>query len=524
MLKIVIRNIVSNWLGFAVQAAVAFFLTPFILRSLGETRYGVWALVTGLTGYYGLLDLGFRAGITQYLTRHLATRDFNAMNRTASTALVALSACGGLIVLASTVLSRLAPLVFNIPLDAIAETRLCILVIGCSTALQFVFFPFSAVFAATQRYDMSNMIGVGTRLATACATLAALNSGYGLVGLCVVNAAGDILGYVIRWRIAHRILPELRVSLRLAARQHLWPIATFGLWNVLAQGAIQLKSYSSSLVIGLFLPVSAIAPFSLAIGLVAQFEGIFRPVAIVFFPAATHLDARGDVAGLQRMYLVGSKMLLLLAIALGAIGAVWAEDFFRLWVGPRLVDGGKYTSIVVLFWVLLGAVIAVIGQKIGLQVLMAARRLKGLTMLLVAEALANLFLSVCLIRPLGLLGVAVGILLPAALFQGVLLPVIVCRFLRIPAWTYLGQVYLRPLVVGGILFPMLVLLRYTLPSVDRWRMLFGEGLIAVVVAGMLTVAIGLDTAERRRFIWAPVIRLLCRLGFHGPLDSRVKPL
>jgi O-antigen/teichoic acid export membrane protein len=95
MLRILIRNIVSNWLGFAVQVAVAFFLTPFVLHSLGDARYGIWALVTGLTGYYGLLDLGFRSGITQYLTRHLATRDFEAMNRTASTAMVALACCAG---------------------------------------------------------------------------------------------------------------------------------------------------------------------------------------------------------------------------------------------------------------------------------------------------------------------------------------------------------------------------------------------------------------------------------------------
>jgi O-antigen/teichoic acid export membrane protein len=76
LIKVLIRNAASNWLGFAVQAAVAFFLTPFVLASLGPSRYGVWMLVGSLTGYYGLLDLGFRAGLTQYLTRYLATGDY----------------------------------------------------------------------------------------------------------------------------------------------------------------------------------------------------------------------------------------------------------------------------------------------------------------------------------------------------------------------------------------------------------------------------------------------------------------
>src|ERR1017187_8462940 len=101
MLRILIKNIVSNWCGFAVHALVTFFLTPFVLTSLGDTRYGIWALVNGLTGYYGLLDLGLRSGLTQYLTRHLANRDFRAINETVSSAMVALGACGGLIALAS---------------------------------------------------------------------------------------------------------------------------------------------------------------------------------------------------------------------------------------------------------------------------------------------------------------------------------------------------------------------------------------------------------------------------------------
>ena len=53
-----LRNIASNWAGYVVQVAVGFFLTPFVVHSLGETQYGVWTLVVGVTGYYGLLDLG----------------------------------------------------------------------------------------------------------------------------------------------------------------------------------------------------------------------------------------------------------------------------------------------------------------------------------------------------------------------------------------------------------------------------------------------------------------------------------
>ena len=44
----------------------------------------------------------------------------------------------------------------------------------------------------------------------AAATFFALSWGYGLVGLCAVNAGGDLLGYALRLRVAYRILPQLQ--------------------------------------------------------------------------------------------------------------------------------------------------------------------------------------------------------------------------------------------------------------------------------------------------------------------------
>ena len=297
MLKILARNMVSNWIGFAVQVGVVFFLTPFVLHAIGDVRYGIWALATGLTGYYGLLDLGFRSGIMQYMTRHLAKGDYVQLNRTASTAFVALGCCGGFVAVVSFILSWIAPHVFSIPSDAIGEARWCIVVVGCSAASQFLFYPFSAVFTATQRYDLSNAIGVSTRVASALITYGALKEGYGLVAISVISAAGDFVGYLLRWRVAHRILPQLAISVRLATWGSLWPVMTFGIWSTLIMAAGQLMSYTSTVLIGLFISVAAVAPFSLVTGLLNYFTSFFQPIGIVFFPAATHLDARGDAEG-----------------------------------------------------------------------------------------------------------------------------------------------------------------------------------------------------------------------------------
>src|SRR2546421_6613176 len=167
--KTIARNVLSNWAGYAVQAIVGFLLTPYLLRSLGATRYGVWTLAMGLTGYYGLLDLGISSGIAQYLTRYLAEKDFDRVNRTASTGFVALVACGTLIFVCSLGVALNAFSLFHIPANLHREVALVVTVTGLSIALQFAFFTYSAVFMAVQRFDLSNVIGIATRLISAAA-------------------------------------------------------------------------------------------------------------------------------------------------------------------------------------------------------------------------------------------------------------------------------------------------------------------------------------------------------------------
>ena len=497
-LRILGRNIASNVTGFAVQVAVAFLLTPFILHTLGDARYGVWVLVMGLTGYYGLLDVGFRSGLTQYLARYLATGDFDKLNRTVSTGFVALVGCGAIISIASVLLGHFAHAIFNLPTEVEREVVWCIWIVGGSVAIQFAFFPFSAVFTATQRFDIANIIGVLTRLAGAAATYICLKAGYGLVGLSLVTAGSNLVDYGLRWRIAYRILPQLRVSPRLTNWSSCWELASFGLWNFAIAGGSRLISYTHSIIIGIFMPVAAIASYALASSLRNYFEQVFIPIGHVFFPAATQLDAAGNVAGLRRMYMGGSRFLYTLAIVLGVIAIFLADDFFRLWVGARYVETGGFGSVSLLFCLLLVGTVCAAGQRIGYQVLMGIRQLKTLSLLFATEGACNLLLSLILIRPYGLIGVAIGAMIPAVAFQSFLYPLFLGRLLEIPMLSYVRHVLVRPVIVGLILCLFMVIFRQVGPA-SNWALFFLYGSISMSFACAATIVLGLDKAERYGF-------------------------
>jgi len=372
---------------------------------------------------------------------------------------------------------------------------LVVTITGLSVALQFVFFTYSAVFMAVQRFDASNGIGIATRLVTAMAAVLALKLEYGLVGLSIALALSNLLDYLLRWRVALRLLPSMRVSMSLVSYTHFSEIMKFGFWNLSISGGVRLISYTDALVIATFMPVTAVAPFAVAASMRSYFDEIFARAGYVFFPAATELDAQGNTVGLRTLYLVSSKFMLLAAVWCGCIGIYWAAPFFRLWIGERYSDPTGYPTVGRIFSVLLVASIFSVGQRIGHQVLLGTRKVRLLGILFGLEGLSNLILSTFLIRHYGLLGVALGTLIPAAIFQGVLQPLFVCRNLGISVTNYMCQVLIRPALVLLTTVPMFSV-GVLLGTLNRWPTLFASVAANIILTVPIILFIGMNKRER----------------------------
>jgi O-antigen/teichoic acid export membrane protein len=75
---------VTNWLAFAATLLVAFFLSPYLIRTLGDSRYGVWVFVESILAYFTLFDLGIAACVVRFTAKFHAANDQQELNRLAS--------------------------------------------------------------------------------------------------------------------------------------------------------------------------------------------------------------------------------------------------------------------------------------------------------------------------------------------------------------------------------------------------------------------------------------------------------
>jgi O-antigen/teichoic acid export membrane protein len=505
---VILRNVASNWAGFALNAGITLILTPFILSELGATRYGIWVLTSSVIGYYGLLDLGFRAGVTQYLTRYLSAGDLRKASECISSAVVVLGSLGAIMLVLSVLGATLAPHLFTLPEGTDREAFWCILIVGCSTGVQFALQPYTSIFTATQRFDLASAIGVVTRLLTATSIVISLQSGWGLVGMSAATCLTSVVDYVVRWYVARRLAPGLEVALRHSSWTRVREIGAFGAWNFLASINGFVYQHVPNLLIGTLMPIAAVGHYALATGLIRHISSMLGPIPQVLYPAATQLHVRGELRSLERLYHDGSRLMLLMMVSIVLVGGFWAYDFYRLWIGEKYLSASAFMSVAQLFQILLVSVFTTYSSAIANQVLVGAGHVRTVATVLICGSILNCGLSVLLIGRYGLAGVALATVIASVACDLIVMPLLLQHQVGLSAARFARHVWGRPAAVAALQACLFISIRAIGGSPDNWFQLASEGMAAGVGALAIILAIGITSEERARFVIVPARRLM----------------
>jgi O-antigen/teichoic acid export membrane protein len=497
----ILRNIISSWAGYAATLLVGFFLAPLVVHRLGTAGYGVWTLVVSLTGYCGLLDLGLRSSVVRFVVRHVAENDHQKVNTTLSSALAMLVGAG-LLALAVTIVLNLTFGMFAVDPQYRYEARAALLVTGLNVSLILPLSVFSAILPSLERYDVMNTVTVCGAMVRALLVVTVLKLGYGIIALALVSFAMSTGEYATMAICAKVLYPPLRVTWRSVDVASCRELFGFGLFRFVWIVANQLIFYTDSVVIGLFVNASAITTYAIAGSLINYGRNIVSLATDTLFPAATRLDTRRDQAGLREIYVVGTRLGLLMGLSLCLGYICFGKMFIYLWMGD------KYTGSAAILLVLTIAQFVSMSQYMSALILLGTGRHRLLAFVALGEAFANLFLSIILVQRMGVIGVAWGTVIPQLISTGVVLPYFTLRSLEMGPAHYVRRAYARPVMCA---VPV-ALVSYGLAhsaGLPSWHRFVAYVTVQCLLFAVLSYWICLSQAERTT-VRRTVASILCR--------------
>lgn len=497
-----VKNVTTTWLSLLVQAAVGFFLSPFLVHRLGNDAFSIWILIFTVTGYFNLFDFGIRSSVVKYTAQFVATDDRDELSRYLSTSLAFYSAVG-LVILAMTVAGFFyLNILFKIPDALLHLARILLLLAGTSVALNFPLSVFAGALEGLQRFSWLQLTQIGVVLLRAFLFVVVLMRGRGLLAIGVIGVALSILSYVIFTCLALYALP-VRMSPRLVDAKTFRKLAGYGLVAFVIVASERLRFQSDAMVIGAMLSTTVITSFSIAARLVEYSSYAVRGMSQIFTPMSSQFHAAGDLPRLQRMFVAGNRASALIAFPICIALVLVGRPILEAWMGAAYL--GSYSVLVVLII----PRTLYMAQSTSVRILLGMGEHRVLAAILLLEGGANLVLSLFLARRFGVVGVAMGTAIPLVCTSLFFLPQHLCRVLQVPVQTFLIRAYRLPVILG--IFQALVL-----GYVSR-------KFPAHTYSGVLLQVLGSASVYAFGLLWTLRIGRSSRLSRRNVLDQLLEP-
>ena len=316
-------------------------------------------------------------------------------------------------------------------------------------------FPFSVyggIVGGFQRYHVNSSVAIATSVAVALVNVAVLSAGYGLVEMVAATTTVRVLSYFVYRLNAHRIFPALRIRPSSFRRDRLRELTSFSVYSALIDWGNRLNYSLDSMVIGAFLGPAFVAVWAVAERIISGTQLLTNQLNGVLFPVVVDSDAMQQQQRLQRVLLEGTRFSLAMVLPIAMALVSLANPLIYAWVGRK--NPGLMESAVVV-QVLAFAVALRVGNATGTVVLKGAGQHRMLAWTNILTGVVNVGLSMLLVRRWGLVGVAVGTLIPvgaAAIF--ILFPAS-CRRVGLPVSAVVRRAVWPAawpaLLVGGLL-------------------------------------------------------------------------
>jgi O-antigen/teichoic acid export membrane protein len=445
-----LKNVASSWGGLAVNIAVGFFLSPFILHRLGDDAFGLWVLIFSLTGYYGIFDFGIRSSLVRYVSKFQATGDHDELACLINTSFFTYT-CIGLILLVPTFLgSFYVEHMFHVPPGFVRDARILFVMVGASLALGFPLGISGGILEGLQRFDLLNWTNIISTLLRAVLIVWALTHGLGLLTVALVTVALPLVASAVRVVMAHYLL-TVPYGWKYVSRSSLKQVASYGSVTFMIIVAGRLRFKTDAVIIGSLLSAGAITFFSIGGRLVDYATEVVSSLAQIFTPMSSQFHATGEYGQLRRVFVAGNRACAFVAFPLTVTLIVMGRSIIEAWVGPRYVS--SYSVLLIL---LIPSTLY-LAQSTSTRILFGMSLHKSLAYVVLLEGIANLILSIALVRPLGIVGDAIGTAIPLLCTSVFFLPRHLCRHLQIPIRTFLVESYTYPILLA---IPMAIVMTF----------------------------------------------------------------
>jgi membrane protein EpsK len=332
------RNLISNFIYFAINVIIGILLVPFFIDNLGVAGYAIIPLATSVTSYVGLVTQSLNTAVSRYLTVDLQSQDFRKANITFNTALFGTLGLILLTIPVAFVLSYYAPAFFDIPLNQNQDAFLLFMGVIVAFLIRTWSSNFGVSLFAYNRLDLQNVINtVNVVVQVSAIVLLFLVFSPKLSYIGFSYLLGSLAAFVVTIFLSRKINPHLKVNLSDFEPSSLKKLAQMGGWVTVNQIGALLFLQIDLIVVNKLFGATAGGEYSMVLvwstllrAVAAMLASIVTPIILAYYAKKKYEDIINITT--KSVKFMGFAMALPIGIIIG-----FAPQLLSLWVGSEFI-------------------------------------------------------------------------------------------------------------------------------------------------------------------------------------------
>ena len=323
---------VVGFLRIGLAVPVYLILTPIILNTLGEERFGLWSFSTIIISVLNLADFGLKNSLVYHVAQQREDRGAVIRHFT-FTSLMYLAISSSIALIMITFHRWIIETALHVPSHLFEEAQFLLIVTVIAFSVRMMAIPYQATLEGHQELSLSQSVFLVWMLAYSVAVSVALILRPDIYGLGFASLFSNVVILLGFYGITKRRLPFLRFAPTQLKAGALGSMLKYGAGIQLATAAIALREPLYKIVLVRAYDLSTVAAFEIAFRLCTQLVSVITaPLLGVLGISALLSQRHEDLTQILRPLFIYGVILLLPAVL---FAYTFSTPLFHLWLGEK---------------------------------------------------------------------------------------------------------------------------------------------------------------------------------------------
>ena len=495
---------ILSYVVLGLNSLVGLVYTPYMLRMMGQSEFGLYSLVASVIAYLTIFDLGFGNAIIRYTAKFRSEGKTDEQYSMFGMFIVLYSIIGIAVFLLGLVLYFNVNVLFGdtMTTEELSKASILILLMVFNLAITFPLSIFGSIISGYEDFIFQKIIQIVRIILNTIVMVVILNYGYRAIGMVVVATAFNIITLLLNfWYCRYRI--KIKIYFHKFNWSFLKEVAIYSFYIFLNVIMDRIYWSTGQFMLGAFVGTAAVAVFALAIQLQQMYMSFSTAISGVFLPKVTAMATKEhSIKEISDLFIrTGRIQYIIMAFILTSF-ILFGKQFILLWAGSEYDD--VYIISLIFFIPLTIPLI----QNLGITILQARNQMKFRSLLYIVIALFSLGLQIPLSKMYGAIGAAIGIATALVLGQIIIMNIYYFKkqSIDIPKfWKEISSMSILPIIIGVVGY--FFLMRVQLDNVFRL-------MLAILMFSIIYIpAFWLTSMNRfeRDLIGIPILAIIKRI-------------